>query len=253
MLFLRIEGARTRLRAAGAVIHRNFSRTDQDAVDALMGLRPDVPLYGLAEILSILALLHGLGHAAQAAEFRNQWLERLRRGEVRLSKDGFESSIQSIGNLDEELIARTRVILKSRSEVPRLSEVLTSIRRSGGWSERDIAVLRAATVDDYVAMLTTFANDDLHDLLLQCLQWVPNPPEGTRESMERFVQACRIIASRSSANCYAPRNLFGRYQVRQLLAEAPAGTVAGSCVPTRAAVVADEASAAAEVRSRDFE
>ncbi|CAM2168367.1 hypothetical protein PSAC2689_180060 [Paraburkholderia sacchari] len=39
-----------------------------------------------------------------------------------------------------------------------------SIRRSGGWSERDIAVSRAATVDDYVAMLTRFTNDDLHDV-----------------------------------------------------------------------------------------
>lgn len=224
---LRIEGARTRLRAAGAVIHRNFSRTDQDALDALMGLLPDVPLYGLADILNILALLHGLDHDTQAAEFRNQWLELLRRGDIRMSEDGFESSIQSLGNLDEELIARTREILKSRSELPGLSEVLMSIRRSGGWSERDIAVLRAATVDDYVAMLTTSTNDDLHDVLQQCMQWVSNPPEGTRESMERFVQACRIVASRSSTNRYALRNLFGRYQVRQLLDEAHDGNGGG--------------------------
>ncbi|WP_321848950.1 hypothetical protein [Burkholderia diffusa] len=220
---LRIEGARARLRAAGAIIHRNFSRTDQDALDALMGLLPDVPLYGLADILNILALLHGLDHDTQAAEFRNQWLELLRRGDIRMSEDGFESSIQSIGNLDGELIARAREILKSRSELPGLSEVLMSIRRSGSWSERDIAVLRAATVNDYVAMLTTFTNDDLHDLLLQCLQWVPNPPDGTGESMERFVQACRIVAGRSSTNRYALRNLFGRYQVRHLLDDVPGG------------------------------
>ncbi|WP_321894614.1 hypothetical protein [Paraburkholderia heleia] len=221
---LRIEGARTRLRVVGAVIHRNFSRTDQDALDALMGLLPDVQLYGLADILSVLALLHGLGYDTQATEFRNQWLERLRRGDVRMSEDGFESSIQSIGNLDEELISETRNILKSQSELPRLprlSEVLLSIRRSGGLSERDIAVLRAATVDDYIAMLMTFTNDDLHDVLQQCLQWVSNPPDGTRESMERFVDACRIVASKSSANQYALRNLFGRYQVRQLLDDVP--------------------------------
>jgi hypothetical protein len=224
---LRIEGARSRLRAAGAVVHRNFSRTDQDALDALMGLLPDVPLYGLADILNILALLHGLGLDTQAAEFRNQWLERLRRGDIRMSEDGFESSIQSIGNLDEELISKTRDILKSRSELPGLSEVLLSIRRSGGWSERDIAGLRAATVDDYVAMLMTFTNDDLHDVLQQCLQWVPNPPEGTRESMERFVQACRNVASRGSTNRYALRNVFGRYQVRQLLDEAQDGNGGG--------------------------
>ncbi|OMW47857.1 hypothetical protein AQ808_20655 [Burkholderia pseudomallei] len=87
--------------------------------------------------------------------------------------------------------------------------------------------MRVATVDDYVAMLTTFTNDDLHDLLLQCLQWVPNPPEGTRESMDRFVQACRIVASRNSTNRYALRNLFGRYQVRQLLDEAQDGSGKG--------------------------
>lgn len=150
-----------------------------------------------------------------------------------MSEDGFESSIQSIGNLDEELIARTREILKSRSELPGLSDVLMSIRRSGSWSERDTAVLRAATVDDYVAMLTTFTNDDLHDLLLQCLQWVPNPPEGTGESMERFVQACRIVAGRSSTNRYALRNLFGRYQVRQLLDDVPGENGVANGVETR--------------------
>ncbi|HDR9508418.1 hypothetical protein C5615_19675 [Burkholderia cepacia] len=198
-----------------------------------MGLLPDVPLYGLADILNILALLHGLDHDTQAAEFRNQWLELFRRGDIRMSEDGFESSIQSIGNLDEELIARTREILKSRSELPGLSDVLMSIRRSGSWSERDTAVLRAATVDDYVAMLTTFTNDDLHDLLLQCLQWVPNPPEGTGESMERFVQACRIVAGRSSTNRYALRNLFGRYQVRQLLDDVPGENGVANGVETR--------------------
>ncbi|AMV41765.1 hypothetical protein [Paraburkholderia caribensis] len=224
---IQIEGARSRLRTAGNVVHRNFSRTDQEALDALMGLLPDVPLYGLADILNILALLHGLDHDAQAAEFRNQWLELLRRGDIRMSEDGFESSIQSLGNLDEELIARTREVLKSRAELPGLSEVLMSIRRSGGWSERDIVVLRAATVDDYVAMLTTFANDDLHDVLHQCMQWVSNPPDGARESVERFVQACRIVASRSSTNRYALRNLFGRYQVRHLLDEVQDGSGGG--------------------------
>ncbi|TAM51525.1 MAG: hypothetical protein EPN57_17330 [Paraburkholderia sp.] len=220
---LRIEGARSRLRAAGEVVHRNFSRSDQDALHALMELLPDVPLYGLADILSVLALLHGLVHDTQAAEFRNQWLDLLRRGDIRMSEDGFESSIQSIGNLDEELISKTRDILKSRSELPGLSEVLLSIRRSGGWSERDITVLRAATVDDYVAMLTTLISDDLHDVLYQCLQWVPNPPEGTGESMDRFVQACRIVADRSVTNRYALQNLFGRYQVRQLLEDVEGG------------------------------
>lgn len=220
---LGIEGARSRLRAAGAIVHRNFSRTDQDALDALMSLLPDVPLYGLADILSVLALLRGLGHDTQVAEFRNRWLELLRQGNIPMSEDGFESSVQSIGNLDEELILKTREILKSRSALPGLSEVLMSIRRSGGWSERDITVLRAATVDDYFTMLTTLINDDLHDALHQCLQWVPNPPEGTRESMERFVQACRVVSDRSVTNRYALQNLFGRYQVRQLLEEIPAG------------------------------
>lgn len=225
---LRIEGARSRLRAAGDVVHRNFSRTDQEALDALVGLLSDVSLYGLADILTVLALLHALGHEPQAAEFRSRWLERLRRGDIRMSEDGFESSIQSIGNLDEELISKTREILKSRAELPGLSEVLMSIRRDRGWSERDIAVLRAATIDDYVAMLTTLTNEDLHDVLQQCLQWVPNPPEGTRESMERFVQACRIVASRSATNRYALKNLFGRYHVGHLLDEAPNGNGDGA-------------------------
>lgn len=220
---LRIEGARSRLRNAGDVIHRNFSRTDQDALEALMGLLPDVPLYGLADILGVLALLHGLGHDTQAAEFRNQWLEFLRRGDIRMSEDGFESSIQSIGNLDNELISKTREILKSQTKLPGLSEVLMSIRRERGWSERDIVVLRAATVDDYVVMLTRLTGEDLYDVLQQCLQWVPNPPEGTRESMDQFVQACRIVSSRNSTNRYALRNLFGRYQIRQLLDDIPAG------------------------------
>jgi hypothetical protein len=60
--------------------------------------------------------------------------------------------------------------------------------------------------------------------LQQCLQWVVNPPEGIRESMERFVAACRTVSQDNATNRYALSNLFGRFHVRHLLeGEANAG------------------------------